>query len=576
MIRRLLLTTYVLSFSHALFALTMAEQEQQYKDSLSWAQGAQQSTTTTIEGNLTLNDYCADPTCIEQVKNPPQAGLNSAEIDNQKTTEFFSNDTAKAMQDNFDKGRPDPTQDPSYEFALIGQEHAYDISHGNSNPYVDCDSGTQCITEQQKRQCNRPTLNAVPCHKVPTTTVTLSPVIYTCPSGWSRKGVTCKRTIAECRYSKGNWIYSKSGDCGRYDLYFWDGVRNSSGKWKGEQRAIYPASCGGENRGWNSYWEICRELPQTQPAQLTCKVGYTLSGANCIKNTFTWNTQCSLLESCHVLTETCIEGRETRTINGVPTTLDCWKYQVNHQCDVPDTCAALAKDCQTQSSTCSLMQNGICIEDEIQKTCPVTQCSSTNLICGETSFCLDGDCYDPMPETSSDFDQAASGLAALAEAAEGLGDPPLIFTGKGMKCTDNAFGFADCCKNGGWGTDLGLSECSEKEVALGQAKEQGTTIYLGSYCADRVLGACVRRKKTYCVFDSKLSRIIQEQGTKSQLGISLGSPKNPVCGAITPEQLQQINFEHIDFSDFYEDMQEGSDLPDPKEVQDRLQSAYGG
>lgn len=62
---------------------------------------------------------------------------------------------------------------------------------------------------------------------------------------------------------------------------------------------------------------------------------------------------------------------------------------------------------------------------------------------------------------------------------------------------------------------------------------------------------------------------------KGQLGINLGSAKDPLCEPITPEQLQQINFEHIDFSDFYQDMHDNTNLPSATEIQDRLQSAYG-
>jgi conjugal transfer mating pair stabilization protein TraN len=216
----------------------------------------------------------------------------------------------------------------------------------------------------------------------------------------------------------------------------------------------------------------------------------------------------------------------------------------------------------------------VCIEEKVNKSCPQRRCSATQLICGEESFCLDGDCFEAMATTSNRFNESTSALAALAEAADGLGDPPMIFTGKGMKCTDAALGFADCCKDGGWGTSIGVTQCNDEEKALGQAKEQGLTIALGSYCAEKVLGACIRKKKTYCVFDSKLARIIQEQGSKGQLGISLGTAKTPICGALTPEQLQNIDFERLDFSDFYDDMHRNTNLPSAKEIQERLQSAY--
>ncbi|MFS1877559.1 conjugal transfer protein TraN [Enterovibrio norvegicus] len=50
-----------------------------------------------------------------------------------------------------------------------------------------------------------------------------------------------------------------------------------------------------------------------------------------------WTTHCNLLSECKVVSQTCVEGRGTRRINGVPTTLDCWKYQVNHQCTRDNT-----------------------------------------------------------------------------------------------------------------------------------------------------------------------------------------------------------------------------------------------
>ncbi|MFA0108250.1 conjugal transfer protein TraN, partial [Vibrio splendidus] len=88
--------------------------------------------------------------------------------------------------------------------------------------------------------------------------------------------------------------------------------------------------------------------------------------------------------------------------------LDCWKYQLDHQCDRPDTCASLPTDCTTTSSACSLMQNGICIEQEFNMSCPEQTCSATNLICGETSFCLDGDCFEEMATFDDSFDESAS------------------------------------------------------------------------------------------------------------------------------------------------------------------------
>ncbi|GBL01159.1 type-F conjugative transfer system mating-pair stabilization protein TraN [Vibrio harveyi] len=146
--------------------------------------------------------------------------------------------------------------------------------------------------------------------------------------------------------------------------------------------------------------------------------------------------------------------------------------------------------------------------------------------CGEQSFCLDGDCYVPEPKLNGNFDKSVAALAGLAEAVKDVGDPPKIFTGKPMKCDKKLAGFNDCCKDSGWGQSLG-AKCSEGEKALGKAKEKGLTLYVGQYCAKKVLGVCTRKKRSYCVYDSKLAKIIQEQGTIGQIGKGLGSAKNP-------------------------------------------------
>ncbi|MCC4820360.1 type-F conjugative transfer system mating-pair stabilization protein TraN, partial [Vibrio lentus] len=89
--------------------------------------------------------------------------------------------------------------DPAMRFALLGQENAYEITHGLSNAYVDCDSGSQCVIDNITKQCHRPTHNPVPCDKVPVASVSLSEVIYHCPSGWTKQGDNCQRPLPQCR-----------------------------------------------------------------------------------------------------------------------------------------------------------------------------------------------------------------------------------------------------------------------------------------------------------------------------------------------------------------------------------------
>ncbi|WP_261900974.1 type-F conjugative transfer system mating-pair stabilization protein TraN [Vibrio tasmaniensis] len=551
--------------------LALANEQQTFTDSANWAKQAAGQALTPNALPLNIDDYCKDAACREERRNPKQSKLSDSDINAQKGTEFVTNELAQDINANFNKGRPDVKSDPAMRFALLGQENAFEVTHGISNAYVDCDNATQCIIDYIPKQCQKPTYNSIPCTKTPTFTPHTSAVIYSCPSGWSRNGMVCKKITQECRYDSRNYV---ERSCGDYSFH-WQGA--GFGFWKsGHSRYRSEQACGRENgTDYREKYQICGRIEHSQPVKLSCRSSYTLSGGNCVKNTLTWRTQCTLLKECKVISQTCVEGRSTRTINGVPTTLNCWKYQVNHQCDRPDTCAALPKDCTTQAQHCSLKQNGVCIEQEVTKSCAEKTCRATNMQCGEQSFCLDGDCYVPEPKLNGNFDKSVAALAGLAEAVKDVGDPPKIFTGKPMQCSKKLAGFNDCCKDSGWGQGLG-AKCSEAEEALGEAKEKGLTLYVGQYCAKKVLGVCTRKKRSYCVYDNKLAKIIQEQGSIQQLGKRLGSAKNPTCAAITPEELGQINFEYIDFKEFYPDMHDNTNLPNFDEIKQRLQSATGG
>ena len=114
--------------------------------------------------------------------------------------------------------------------------------------------------------------------------------------------------------------------------------------------------------------------------------------------------------------------------------------------------------------------------------------------------------------------------------------------------------------------EIELSKCNDSERYLVQAlkPEEGTNgkcHYVGEYCAEKWLGVCVQRKKTYCCFGSVMARIVHEQG-RPQLGDAFGpdcktdpekcwgEPDSPICRGFTPEEFQNLDFSKIDFSEF--------------------------
>ncbi|KAB0545467.1 hypothetical protein F7Q90_24710 [Pantoea stewartii subsp. stewartii] len=83
-------------------------------------------------------------------------------------------------------------------------------------------------------------------------------------------------------------------------------------------------------------------------------------------------------------------------------------------------------------------------------------------------------------------------------------------------------------------------------------------------------GVCTEKKEGYCQFDSKLAKIIQDQGRRGQLGIGFGSSKSPDCRGLTVDELQHLDFSAINFADFYDDLENGTTLPADQTLIDRV------
>ena len=128
-----------------------------------------------------------------------------------------------------------------------------------------------------------------------------------------------------------------------------------------------------------------------------------------------------------------------------------------------------------------------------------------------------------------------------------------IFNGKDMRCRLPGIktGFANCCKkHKDW---FGLGKCKPGEVMLQQKVAAGLCHEVGTYCAVKLLGICIQKKKTYCCFHSVLGRIVQEQGREKQ-GLPYrgwGGAKDPVCWGFRPAQFQALDWSQIDLSEYY-------------------------
>nr|EGA8138618.1 type-F conjugative transfer system mating-pair stabilization protein TraN [Salmonella enterica] len=265
-------------------------------------------------------------------------------------------------------------------------------------------------------------------------------------------------------------------------------------------------------------------------------------------------------------------GTKTGIMEGKPWSLTeaCQAYRDNYVTQSADngTCQAYVDNpaCTLAARQCAFYSDeGTCLHEYATYSCE-SKTAGKVMICGGDVFCLDGECDKAQSGKSNDFGEAVSQLAALAAAGKDVaalnGVDVRAFTGQAKFCRKAAAGFSNCCKDGGWGQDVGLAQCNSEEKALGKAKKDKLTVSVGEFCSKKVLGVCLQKKRSYCQFDSKLAQIVQQQGRNGQLHIGFGSSKHPDCRGITVDELQNIKFDQLDFTNFYEDLMNNQKIPD--------------
>lgn len=285
---------------------------------------------------------------------------------------------------------------------------------------------------------------------------------------------------------------------------------------------------------------------------------------------------------CNVIGRICIEGAEARKINGFNIKKDCWKYrqiklcqrQVNDECSVYKT----NPDCEQISSKCT---DAECTNYQNSFVCStkVTN-NSSSIQCGSNSYCLNGQCdQNPKENTDNQFGQAITYLSALNQAGKDKNYDSSnikIFSGTNHNCEKQSIGYNNCCNDGGWGQDVGIGNCNESEKRLIELQQKKLCHYIGSYCSEKKpLIGCIKTTHSSCCFNSKISRVITEQG-RAQLGMSWGSSQNPDCRGFTAEELQKLRFDQMDLNEIADDLAKSVITPDPKYIEGKVRKTMEG
>lgn len=106
--------------------------------------------------------------------------------------------------------------------------------------------------------------------------------------------------------------------------------------------------------------------------------------------------------------------------------------------------------------------------------------------------------------------------------------------------------------------DFLFSGCDQQDMEAAMLRSSGMCHEVGSYCSSSFLGVCLQKAIGSCCFNTKLGRIIQEQGRpqlKSFNRYLWGTAKKPMCRGFTPEEFQALDFSKMDLSEYYADIE---------------------
>ncbi|MEO6716416.1 MAG: conjugal transfer protein TraN [Novosphingobium sp.] len=293
---------------------------------------------------------------------------------------------------------------------------------------------------------------------------------------------------------------------------------------------------------------------------------------------------------CITQAETCTDSAPTtRTVGGVDVTASCWSWRRDYQCYryVPmQDCDALAATpgCNVVSESCITGETP-CRTFERVYTCPLPPEPSgkQQYICDGDVYCIDGACETITREANGEFKDAAVALNAMSQAHKEFDPSNLsLFKGERGTCSSQVFGIINCCKGKGFPLIPGISllvalGCSKEEQLLDQRDAAGLCAYVGTYCSSSFLGICLTKQKVYCCFQSKLSRILQEQG-RVQLAKPWGNPKTEQCLGFTVDEFARLDLSKMDFSEVYAEFTGAAKLPDEltaaAELQQKIEDYY--
>ena len=292
---------------------------------------------------------------------------------------------------------------------------------------------------------------------------------------------------------------------------------------------------------------------------------------------------------CNNAVKTCTSSG-TRIVDGFSVTKDCWEWSYYKTCNYPsrDDCRNFSHCYAVADLPCLLRDNyGNCVnlqkefsckswepvtvDKEIVRTGLVEKEGKDRLVCKGVP-CIDGNCVDKSYLTDGDMMDSVSKLYAVSQMKDALDLNFKLFAGFAQSCSKKATSYTNCCSTSlkGWGKNLG-AKCTKDEIDLVDKRQKNLCVYVGKQ-NKQTMGITTIVKHHYCCFGSLLNKVIQVEGRK-QLGINFGSGGSTNCRGLTLAEIMQLDFDKMDFSEFFQDILKRMKIPKIGDISSRVNSS---
>lgn len=480
------------------------------------------------------------------------------DLSSQANAALKNDPSAQTVIDHFGKNKFELNQANSVlaQSQLI-QDESYAITHGQSNNRVQCSNQKPvCTIKMHEEHCfSSRSLPDQTCSKNLKVVVDSEKVVRRADFSF---GVAKKWTglisvnlftgaITNAIYGSVPNLIRMKHPCDRMNAIV-HSIQNNGDIAYWVQVVDYPTCA---NNGVITFY-INKEWKRSYPIQVALTV---VANSKPYINQEYWDSSCTKFENkgnlCRIKKEKCTDTQSPKVIDGLPVSRECWAKELVYSCSssTADECRVQKnKECFQIGSECARFENKSCALYKQTYSCQENVCQAP-VECVKDLFCADGECTEHTETQNSEFGQSVSALAVVGEAGRELSQKPSasLFGGKAVQCKIWIADLIDCCHDKGWGKDINLLHCRDEDKALGKAKLNYVAHYLGKFCSTEVLGVCTEYKHSYCVFPSKMARIIQEARLTQVNGHSLGDAEHPTCAGMSVAELQKMDLERVDF-----------------------------